>query len=100
MSVVFSTVNPTVESKHPWDGRLSSVAFEVMIRRVAATRAKEDIDFMMYVRVGEVWPWPRGRRKGRSRSRNVSIRSFRVVQMKTRCYRLLYTQMFDSGLFD
>jgi hypothetical protein len=52
MNVVSSAVNPTVESKHPWDGRLSSAAFDALIRRVATTRAKEDIDFMMYIRSG------------------------------------------------
>ena len=50
-SVAFFSVKPKVDEKHPWEGWLSLSAYETATKRVAATRAREDIDFMIYMRV-------------------------------------------------
>lgn len=54
MSVVPATFKPRVDEKHPWAGRLSSVAFDTAIKRVAATRAREDVDFIVYIWPGKI----------------------------------------------
>jgi hypothetical protein len=62
--VVFTTFKPRVDVKHPWDGWLSSEALEPATNRTAATRAREDIDFIVYILSDKLWPWPRGSKKG------------------------------------
>jgi hypothetical protein len=99
ISVVFTTFKPRVDEKHPWDGWLSSEALEPATKRTAATRAREDIDFMLYILSDKLWPWPwpRGRRKGRSRIRWGLIRYSRVVQMKRRQrYGLFHKPILNS----
>jgi hypothetical protein len=97
ISVAFTTFKPRVDEKHPWDGWLSSEALEPATKRTAATRAREDIDFMVYILTEKLWPGPRGRRRGRSRLRRGLIRYFRVVQMKTRQrYGLFHRPILNS----
>jgi hypothetical protein len=91
-SSVARTVKPVVDEKHPCAGRS---AYDVAKNRLAATSAREDMDFIVYMWTGRLWPWPRGQRKGRSMNRDVSVRSYQAVQVHRRWCRLYHALRFD-----